>query len=176
MAGNKTSREKLNNTLKHILQILKELNLDNWFVAYGTLLGLVRENSCIANDDDIDIIINKKHYDVLKEKLISEGYKMEYGFGIRDRKLILKTKPSETKASVDFYMAIVEENGDFKDHWEDVNWTKCYSEDGKLIEKEWEGLTLFYPNNYEEKLIGRYGKDWKTPKKSKGVFPRKKCL
>ena len=45
-----------------IVTLLNDNNIDKWFVCYGTLLGLVRENSCIDNDDDIDIIIEKGHY------------------------------------------------------------------------------------------------------------------
>ena len=33
---------------------MKKYNINNWFIAYGTLLGIVRNNNCINYDDDID--------------------------------------------------------------------------------------------------------------------------
>ena len=53
--GNNNSQEKLNNTLIKITNLLNENNIHDWFIGYGTLLGIVREDSCIENDDDIDI-------------------------------------------------------------------------------------------------------------------------
>ena len=64
--------------------------MKNWFVCYGTLLGLVRENSCI--DDDIDIIIEKSNYDIIKKILIENNFDLDYSFGIKDSKHIIKTK------------------------------------------------------------------------------------
>ena len=67
MAGKKQTSKKLNKTLLIIL--LNDNNIKNWFVCYETLLGLVSENSCINNDDDIDIIIEKSNYDIIKKIL-----------------------------------------------------------------------------------------------------------
>ena len=67
MAGKKETSEKLNKTLLFLISLLNNNNIKEWFVCYGTLLGLVRENSCIDNDDDIDIIIEKSNYDIIKK-------------------------------------------------------------------------------------------------------------
>lgn len=177
MSGNNNNREKLNNTLLFILRLLNKNNITDWFIAYGTLLGIIRENSCIEGDDDIDIIIDKNHYDLLKEILINNGFKIETGFRIKNSKLILKTKDTESYCSVDFYMAeINKKKGMFTDHWERVIWSNCYNEENKLIEYIWNDETLYIPFDYEKKLIGRYGKDWNTPQNNKGVKPRKAIL
>ena len=67
----KESKEKLNDTLLYIVNLLIKNNLKNWFIGYGTLLGIIRENSCIDKDDDIDIIIDKEYFnkilDILKK-------------------------------------------------------------------------------------------------------------
>ena len=55
MAGKKLPANVLNNTLLAIIKLLNDNNINRWFVCYGTLLGLVRENSCIDNDDNITI-------------------------------------------------------------------------------------------------------------------------
>ncbi len=53
MAGEGATSEKLNHTLFTIIKILRDNNINDWFVAYGTLLGIVREKSCIENDENI---------------------------------------------------------------------------------------------------------------------------
>ena len=65
MGGNNATKEILNRTLIFFANLLHEQKIDDWFIAYGTLLGIIRENECIAGDDDVDIIINKKYYKVL---------------------------------------------------------------------------------------------------------------
>ena len=41
---------------------------------------------------------------------------------------------------------------------------------------DWNGTVLPIPNNYETKLINRYGKDWQTPQNSKGPQPPKTTI
>ena len=75
MVSKKESSEILNKTLLTIVTLLNDNNIKKWFVCYGTLLGLVRENSCIDNDDDIDIIIHKSNYDIVRKILIENNFK-----------------------------------------------------------------------------------------------------
>ena len=110
MAGENATKEILNNTLEFVCKLLNINDFDNWFIGYGTLLGIIRENSCIDGDDDIDIIIDRIHYDRLKKVLTENGFKIEYGFGIEDNRNILKTKETNECCSVDFYMASVDNN------------------------------------------------------------------
>jgi len=70
MGGTKQTRECLNHTLLYVTTLLNNNNITNWFIGYGTLLGIIRENSCIHGDDDVDIIIDKKSYELLKNLLI----------------------------------------------------------------------------------------------------------
>lgn len=177
MAGvSKCTAEYLNKTLIFIANLLNNNNITNWFISYGTLLGIVRNNSCIENDDDIDIIIDKKYYESLKSLLQNNGFTFEYGFGIRNSKFILKTKPTEFISTIDFYMCDVDNNGNFNDVWNNVIWSNCYVSKNTLINIKWNGKVLYLPNNYVEKLINRYGDDWNIPKKSKGIIPPKRVL
>ena len=69
MIGIKNPQEKLNGTLLIIARLLNSNNITNWFAGYGTLLGIIREGSCINNDDDVDIICNRDDYDAIKNIL-----------------------------------------------------------------------------------------------------------
>jgi phosphorylcholine metabolism protein LicD len=171
MAGVKQSTEKLNNTLKFIITLLINNNITNWFIGYGTLLGIVRNNSCINGDDDIDIIIDKRYTRQLVEIMVKSGFRLQYS-----RHNLVKTLHTEQFSSIDFYCAEYDnETKNFNDTWEKVIWSNCKLNDN-FIKKRWNGLMLNLPFNYKQKLIRRYGEDWNIPKNSKGVFPRLKVL
>jgi phosphorylcholine metabolism protein LicD len=165
MAGDKIfSKEELNNGLLKIVKILHKNNITDWFLVYGTLLGIARDNSCINNDDDIDIICNIKDRNKIKECLKKNGYTFTYGYGIGNFKNILKTVTMKGSPTVDFYCSTVDDKGNYNDTWEEVIWSNCYVNNKKeFIKKEWNGTIVHLPNNYEEKLKNRYGESWKTP-------------
>lgn len=77
MAGERNHKVKLNNTLMFIIKLLNTNNVSNWFIGYGTLLGIVRENSCIHGDDDVDIIIDENNYDLVKGLLAEKNIVFE---------------------------------------------------------------------------------------------------
>ena len=176
MAGQKFSKTILNNTLMFIIKLLNDNNINNWFIAYGTLLGIIRDDSCIHGDDDVDIIIDEKYYDIVKQLLVEKNFGIEYGRGINKRRSILKTKHNNNYCSVDFYMASTDDKGNFYDSWEKVLWSECYNEKNELLKHTWNENILYLPFNYEKKLINRYGANWKIPQNSKGIMPRKKIL
>lgn len=169
MAGISQTKEKLNTTLELVCNILHKEGIKDWCIMYGTLLGIVREGECMEGDDDVDIIINYE-YSVLKA-LLKENIGIQFetrGFGRRFRTTtdILKTKPTNSLSSVDFYIADVNQEGIF-----DVKWTKnkisnCYVDLDKktFVEKNWRSTILHLPNDYEDKLVSMYGHDWRTPK------------
>ncbi|MDA9072714.1 LicD family protein, partial [bacterium] len=175
-----------NNTLMFIIKLLNDNNIKNWFIGYGTLLGIIRDDTCINGDDDIDIIIDHSNYDVVKKILIENNIKLEYGFGIGDKTNILKTKENDNYCTVDFYMASLDEKGNFHDTWEKVIWSECYNEKNELIQYMWNptaipsleptAILLYLPFNYEKKLINRYGEKWRIPQNNKGPMPHKKIL
>lgn len=176
MAGTNESTQKLNNTLLFIVKLLIQNNITNWFIAYGTLLGIIRNNNCINNDDDIDIIIDIKYFDTLVKILHSNNIHTTKSYGIGNSRNIIKTVPTHNLASIDFYCADYDEKThNFNDKWEKVIWTSC-KENNSFIHKEWNNVILNIPYNYQQKLIGRYGNDWNIPRNTKGVMPRKKIL
>ena len=164
MAGTKETSEKLNKTLLFLITLLNDNNIKNWFVCYGTLLGLVRENSCIDKDDDIDIIIEKSNYDIVKKILIENNFEFVY----ENRKHIIKTKDTSDYSSIDIYMGDYI-NKDVKDLWNKLTIKDCFldTENKTFIEKKWNGQNIYFPNNYERILFNRYGKNWKIKQDKK---------
>jgi len=78
--------------------------------------------------------IDKSNYNAIKQLLIKNDIIIEYGYGIRNITNILKTKENNHYCSVDFYMATIDEKGNFNDKWENVIWSECYNENNELIE------------------------------------------
>jgi lipopolysaccharide cholinephosphotransferase len=59
-------------TLIQLKDICSEYNL-NYSLAYGTLIGAIREKGLIPWDDDIDIIMPRSDYDKLKTVFLKDG-------------------------------------------------------------------------------------------------------
>jgi phosphorylcholine metabolism protein LicD len=175
MGGKGCNKEQLNAALKMIAELFASNNVTKWFIAYGTLLGIVREKSCINNDDDVDIVCAEIEVDKILQILEENNIEMEI-----NTRTFFRIKRTNEYGPVDFYVASVNEDGDFYDKWEKVKWSGCFNKDTinskTLLQLKWEDITLNLPYNYENKLENRYGKDWKTPKQSKGVLPRKAIL
>lgn len=167
MAGKNSTQQKLNHTLKKIVQILHQEQIKDWCVIFGTLLGIVREGGCINKDNDIDILIN---CDIQKLKTILTQNKLSSGSPFREGKqnTFLKTQTTDELASIDFYIYEVDESGKIYIPWTENNIGNCYVDPihRKFVEIKWNDTILHLPNNYEEKLVSMYG-DWKTPGSSR---------
>lgn len=146
MVGTRETSEKLNKTLLFLITLLNNNNIKNWFICYGTLLGLVRENSCIDKDDDIDIIIEKSNYDNIKKILIENNFKLTYGFGIGNSKYIIKTESTSDYGSIDIYMGDYN-NKNVVDLWNKLTIKDCFldTHNKTFIEKKWNGQKIYYP-------------------------------
>lgn len=171
MGGRRTTRGKLNRTLEKVCDILNKNNVHDWFIFFGTLLGIVRNNSCINGDDDLDIMINHD-YQELRSIFEKEGFEFQTKYQEREKVWIefpdtmLKTKPNNMYASVDFYMCDVNKCGDFYSPWEKTYIRNVYDDISKktFIKKDWNNVSLNLPLNFEKKLAHMYG-NWKVPRK-----------
>jgi hypothetical protein len=177
MAGIKESQTKLNITLKHIVTLLHRYRIKRWFIAYGTLLGMARNGSCIDGDDDVDIVCDNRDYDRIRALLAENGMETTTEHDIGESRQIIKTVPCETYTSIDFYCAEVDVAGNFKDTWEDVIWSYCVDPRTRHLPRlRWQGTIIQVPHNTAAKLRGRYGSNWHMPQDTKGPQPRKKRL
>jgi hypothetical protein len=161
-SGKKQTATLLNKTLEHIISLLEKYKITDWFLGYGTLLGIVRNNSCIKKDDDIDIIINRKYTDVLHQIATENNFKIT----IRKGTNFLRFKHADY-APIDFYLATFKDDIAM-DKWENTEWTDIYP----LIQKKWRGVVLQLPNKNIKNLKNRYGSTWRTPKKYKGKYAK----
>ena len=156
MGGKIFSDTQLNNILTKIIEILIKYEIPDWFIAYGTLLGIIRNNSCINNDDDIDIIIDINQKEKIYKIISDYNYKT-----IVNNKTVCKIEIIQDQPTVDFYFSTVNIKDEFHDTWNKLIWTDVKP----FITKEWNNVILVLPNNYEKKLENIYGNDWMLPKK-----------
>jgi phosphorylcholine metabolism protein LicD len=169
MVGCKYSASILNKTLLTILHLLNINKIDKWFICYGTLLGMVRNSSCIDDDDDIDIILDCSHYDTVKKILLDNNFNvMDNYSSLKLDRNILKTEQNDEYASIDIYMADLEKDC-VVDKWNKLKIMDCYLDKSNFtfIEKLYCDEKIYYPNNYERILLNRYGSDWMIEQKIK---------
>jgi hypothetical protein len=135
----------LDNVLLQGRVLMEELGLD-YFLVGGTLLGIIRENSLLAHDHDIDVA-------VLSEDLTDEIMKKMKGF---------KHFGCESKC--------VSPHGQLNFKFQDISFDifpmvkignrRCYNQSGKV--------GLWWPEEYFEKPFGKVkylGLEWGTPTK-----------
>lgn len=177
MVGQKNSAIVLNRTLLHVVDFLHKHKFRNWFIAYGTLLGIVRNKSCIEGDDDIDLVIDGSCFVQLRRVLIQNGFRLYgnylaqeleefphlkheneqskisshlYSRVIKNSTHIIKTVQTEELASVDFYCAEYDSKTEhFNDKWEKVIWTQCKVPREKGASPSFETVS-WCPNGTEE--------------------------
>jgi len=159
MSGLPVNKEKLNRTLEKVCGILNENNVSDWFIFFGTLLGIVREDSCIEGDDDLDIMIDH-NYEELRSILKKEGFSFFEDERIRNLGTMIKTIPCDKYASIDFYICETNEAGDFYTPWHRVKATRSRP----FLTKHWRSVILNFPAFHLPKIIAMYGEDWKIPK------------
>ena len=177
MAGNNQSQGKLNYTLKYITIFLIQHKITNWFIGYGTLLGIVRNNTCIDGDDDIDLVCDRNDFERIHKLLKENNIQVTFEYGIQNTRSIIKTVETDTLASIDFYCTEVNKVGHFNDEWENVIWTYCYIPNTQILPYiTWNNIFLPIPYNCINKLCNRYGKQWYIPEDTKGPMPRLRYL
>ena len=149
-AGEQRKSTDLNTNLKKIVNDLHKYKIKNWYIAYGTLLGIIRNGNCIDNDDDIDIIIEESELSKLHQLRKKEGYKYEYESGCCNYKNFVRIV-GDNNIPIDFYV-VKRKGNNFIDTHEKLDWYDVFP----ISKKKWNGVTLQLPNNYISKLNTLY--------------------
>ena len=84
--------------LQHWTQILKQNNLE-YILAYGSLLGAMRDGDIIPYDSDIDVLVDHNYFSILKKACSKDIYFLKENllhaiFYLRYVKLLVVTKCS----------------------------------------------------------------------------------
>ena len=165
----KSDLQKIN--LNNLLNISKLFKKYNFFIFYGTLLGIVRDGNIIKYDDDIDILIDVKD----KEKVLSEIsnqniYKINE-INSNEYFVQLNKKDGDIISCVDLYFYInnpdnnyIIEKHNFLSFIENPKYSIHIPKDLIFPLQEsriFENVKL--PNNGEKLCEFLYGKNWKLP-------------
>jgi hypothetical protein len=163
---NPMTQEDAQDILKKASELLDECGIE-YFLAYGTLLGAVREGNFIKGDEDADIVVTD-------EKTLYESLPFLWGKGLFINRIFkgeLYTFHVEgRRGHLDMYILKP------IDKWPYKNW--CMSFCGhyvpkRFFEKIGKGkyfigdISYSYPENPEKLLEWWYGKTWRIPQNKK---------
>ena len=175
-----------------ILKAVQEFKLDNEiFMQGGTMLGCVREQGLIDNDDDIDIAYISKYHtpieikkemldiyrDLIDKKMMCKYFDLDYNDVFDFDNLVEGRGQAHIMVGglcIDLWTVWIDEDGD-------INFCDipkiCKAEDflplqiGKIYD-----LDFKIPKNAEQLLEKIYGEDWKIPSHKKPKLERKTVL
>ena len=151
-----------------LLRVLREQGGVPAFVAYGTLLGAVRDRRLIAHDNDIDLAYVSEHphpVDVAREGMRIERLLRDAGYSVRrgsGSRLNIRVKLSDRSLrGIDVFTA----------HWvdgvfympSDTGFALPRDAILPLGEVDLHGHPMPAPARSEELLAATYGESWATP-------------
>jgi phosphorylcholine metabolism protein LicD len=162
------------NNLLSITMILEELGIE-YFLAYGTLLGAVREKDFIEHDLDIDIYITEPSFKMdFFKKAIEHGFEIKNIFGMLKYGGEISVKRDKIKIDI-FFLYFDEKK---QQYWNAIWLNGCVNGPTDMIKHVYpaeifnyirganiQGRYFIAPIKQEEYLELVYGKDWRTPKK-----------
>lgn len=163
--------------LKHTGQVLNSANIE-YYVEYGTLLGLYRDKSLIRHDDDVDygVLYDSISPEALLDLMLDAGLSFCRAFMWDGR--ITELAFTYKGVPVDFFYLFNDENAPYSMSYNDFT----YNDSGiyvahkitKLLKPKFigtqtyvvNGIGVRIPKNVETFLEYNYGKSWETPIKN----------
>lgn len=172
-----------------------------YFPAFGTMLGLVRDGRLIPHDMDIDfgVIVEEKEYDWRKLILVLEkaGFSVLHWFDSEETVLEMTFFPEVSESvHIDFF-AFFRQGNQLVTHtcWKVAGceyqekslctlFEEVFPDFDQLNDEEYMGVTVPMPNRAEEMLEASYTTSWRIPnpqwkeenkpnkKEVEGVFAR----
>ena len=166
------SKDVNNSNLIFVSNLLQDIR---YVAFYGTLLGLIRDGSTIAGDDDIDIVIHNLDRTRLMS-LLSDAKQKYAGHQFEitvysDRFVQVATESEYGRGLIDFYIC-KSKNSDLYDEWSfwglsanrffSVKFPLAWLDEVRQIDLL--GSFINVPKDYHAALQFLYGSDWKRPR------------
>lgn len=147
--------------MKKGCKLLEDMGV-KYFLADGTLLGVIRDKKLIAHDTDIDVAVlhpvnAKKIEKVFKKNGFKVGRRAAFKGKIQQ---LVFYSPSNCLFDIIFYTKINDEVYNFCER--DFYFKHHYHNYEVAVPHEFEGHTFYIPSDVENWLESTYG-DWKTP-------------
>jgi len=146
-------------------------NKQKYFLACGTVLGVVRENGFIEHDEDIDLGIFSTEYNPEIEKAISSKFKLKSRYGKIDSGYELSFVHRLTGVSIDIFLYYQDGDSFWCPSFNNI----CNKAKNKMCRWKYSFDSVkpvdflrrkfLIPNPVERYLSEAYGQDWRTPKK-----------
>ncbi len=152
------NREIAFENLKIVIRVLREAEI-RVSPAYGTLLGIIRENNFIEWDEDIDLFVLSED----KDKFLNALWKMdELGLDlVRVERCDHLYSVMRNGEYIDFYI-MDNISPEIRTGYGDLFMFEKYLTD--LIDWDFRGLSISVPREYEQCLEFLYG-NWRIPVK-----------
>lgn len=164
-------------TLIFTQNLLLEKNF-SFFIAFGTLLGIIREKQLLEFDIDLDIALfgNNIDWKYLEKILKNNGFKKKHEFYFQDK--IFEQSYDYKGIVIDFFHSYIKNKklilksfarySKITYQYENMFSTKVYFVEPfkKIISKKINTRIFYIPDNFEEHLREVYGKDWQIPDKN----------
>jgi hypothetical protein len=171
------SEQSLNFTLKFFSN--KMNGKCEYFLFFGSLLGMVREGKPIAGDDDVDFYVNKKDYTFIKTMLSQMGISINYDIWPNHTEYFIQANAilENMEIRADFYFY----DNECDLHFLKENWNFPGQPDNPanvlkmpkplifpLKKIMWQETELYLPRYPEIVVEMLYGINWKIPQR-KGI-------
>ena len=164
--------------LKKIHDVLNNNNID-YYVDFGTLLGVIREHDFIKHDDDIDLTIICTEVDPrqILRLMLADGFVFIHAMMVKERIVEFSVSYRGLSADVFFYIPVQKQNKvgicgvyfdpTFKYDAPNLNNYRVwfFPNDIKTKEITFKGIKICVPTSPEDVLEFEYGKGWRFPVK-----------
>lgn len=166
---------------KNLILFSKKFKKYKPVIFYGTLLGIVRENSIIKNDDDIDLLVNLKFKkNIIKD--IEKEKKFQINNKISDKYFIqIFFKIDDITIYIDLYFYTNNKNQNFiidrHNFFGNIDKKHFFLHIPKKkffpIKKNVKFKDIYMPNKALFLCEFLYGKDWNIPQKKNASYKMK---